>query len=77
MDDLPTKSLFEFISQEQSPNSDIELFNLLPDAKGEDYEKEKGKTPEVVKVSVIIDSVRLNFITLKNEAERNNKRVLH
>ncbi|SEM65295.1 Relaxase/Mobilisation nuclease domain-containing protein [Chryseobacterium taichungense] len=41
VDDLPTKDLFEFISQEHSPNSDIGLFNLLTEAQGEDYEEEQ------------------------------------
>lgn len=36
-----TKDLFEFISQEHSANSDLGLFNLLPDAQGEDYEEEQ------------------------------------
>src|SRR5690606_5865197 len=31
IDNVPTKDLFEFISQEHSTNSDLGLFNLLPD----------------------------------------------
>src|SRR5690606_8415807 len=34
IDNQPTKDLFEFIAQEHSPNFDIGLFNLLPDAQG-------------------------------------------
>ena len=41
MDDLPTKDLFEFITQENSQSSDLGLFSLLPDAHGEDYEEEQ------------------------------------
>lgn len=41
MDDLPTKDLFEFISQEHSSNYDLGLFSLLPDAQGVDYEEEQ------------------------------------
>ena len=41
IDDLPTKNLFEFISQEHSINADIGLFSLLPDALGVDYEEEQ------------------------------------
>ena len=41
IDHQPTKDLFEFISQEHSANSDLGLFNLLPDAQGEDYEEEQ------------------------------------
>src|SRR5690606_30760398 len=41
IDNQPTKDLFEFIAQEHSPNFDIGLFNLLPDAQGEDYEEEQ------------------------------------
>lgn len=41
MDELPTKDLFEFIPQEHSSNFDLGLFNLLPDAQGEDYEEEQ------------------------------------
>ncbi|WLD23227.1 conjugal transfer protein MobB [Flavobacterium dauae] len=41
IDNVPTKDLFEFISQEHSTNSDLGLFSLLPDAQGEDYEEEQ------------------------------------
>lgn len=41
LDDLPTKDLFEFLAQEHSPNADIGLFSLLPDAQDEDYEEEQ------------------------------------
>ncbi len=41
LDNLPTKDLFEFISQEHSPNFDLGLFSLLPEAQGEDYEEEQ------------------------------------
>lgn len=41
LENLPTKDLFEFISQEHSHNSDLGLFSLLPDAQGEDYEEEQ------------------------------------
>ncbi|WP_447636157.1 conjugal transfer protein MobB [Flavobacterium microcysteis] len=41
LDDLPMKNPFEFISQEHSPNADIGLFSLLPEAQGEDYEEEQ------------------------------------
>ena len=41
MDKLPTKDLFEFISQEYSQNFDLGLFSLLPDVQGEDYEEEQ------------------------------------
>ncbi|WP_233266284.1 hypothetical protein [Myroides fluvii] len=41
MDDLPTKDLFEFRSQENSPNSDLGLFSGLADVRGEDYEEEQ------------------------------------
>lgn len=41
LDDLPTKDLFEFIPQENSSNSAIELFSLLPDGQGEDYGEEQ------------------------------------
>lgn len=41
INDLPTKNIFEFISQVHTANFDIGLFNLLPDAKGEDYEEEQ------------------------------------
>ncbi|WP_239018730.1 hypothetical protein [Sphingobacterium corticibacterium] len=36
-----TKKLFEFISQEYLPNSDLGLFSLLLDAQGLDYEEEQ------------------------------------
>jgi len=41
IDNVPTKDLFEFISQEHSPNTDLGLFSLLPDAQSEDYEEEQ------------------------------------
>ncbi|TJZ60071.1 relaxase [Sphingobacterium olei] len=41
IDNLPTKELFEFTSQEHSLNYDLGLFCLLPDAQGEDYEEEQ------------------------------------
>ncbi|MCL1679299.1 relaxase/mobilization nuclease domain-containing protein [Elizabethkingia miricola] len=41
IDHLPTKDLFEFLSQEHSPNFGIGLFSLLPNAQGEDYEEEQ------------------------------------
>lgn len=41
IDNLPTKDLFEFLSQEHSPNTDIGLFSLLPEALGENYEEEQ------------------------------------
>ncbi|MDC8026866.1 relaxase [Elizabethkingia anophelis] len=41
IDNLPTKDLFEFLSQEHSPNTDLGLFSLLSDAQGEDYEEEQ------------------------------------
>ncbi|MDM1408344.1 conjugal transfer protein MobB [Myroides sp. DF42-4-2] len=41
IDNLPTKDLFEFLSQEHSPNTYIGLFSLLSDAQGEDYEEEQ------------------------------------
>ncbi|PVH24000.1 conjugal transfer protein MobB [Sphingobacterium corticibacter] len=41
IDNLPTKDLFEFLSQENSSNSALGLFSLLPDAQGEDYEEEQ------------------------------------
>lgn len=41
LDNSPTKNLFEFISQEDSPNFDLGLFSLLPDTQGEDYEEEQ------------------------------------
>lgn len=40
LDSLPTKDLFEFISQEHSFNSDLG-FPSLPDAQGDDYEEEQ------------------------------------
>ena len=45
IDNLPTKDLFEFLSQEHSPNVDIGLFSLLPEAQGEDYEEEEFAKP--------------------------------
>ncbi|RRT91438.1 conjugal transfer protein MobB [Empedobacter falsenii] len=41
LDNLPTKDLFEFISQEHSVNYDLGLFSLIADAQGEDYEEEQ------------------------------------
>ena len=41
VDSLPTKDLFEFISQEHSRNFDLRLLSLLPDAQREDYEEEQ------------------------------------
>lgn len=41
IDSVPTKDFFEFLSNEHSPNSDLGLFSLLPDAQGEDYEEEQ------------------------------------
>ncbi|WP_241331656.1 conjugal transfer protein MobB [Chryseobacterium arthrosphaerae] len=41
IDNLPTKDLFEFLSQEHPSNFDLGLFSLLPDAQGEDYEEEQ------------------------------------
>lgn len=41
LDDLPTKDLFEFLAQENSPNFDMGLFSLLPDVQGVDYEEEQ------------------------------------
>ncbi len=41
LDNLPTKNLFKFISQEHSVNYDLGLFSLLADAQGEDYEEEQ------------------------------------
>lgn len=41
LEDLPTKDLFEFISQEHSDSSDLGLFSLLPEAQSEDYEEEQ------------------------------------
>ena len=40
-DNLPTKDLFEFLSQEHSPNTNLGLFSLLSDAQGEYYEEEQ------------------------------------
>ncbi|MEC4117551.1 conjugal transfer protein MobB [Myroides phaeus] len=37
----PTKDLFEFLTQEHSPNADLGLFSFLPDAQDEDYEEEQ------------------------------------
>lgn len=41
LDNLPTKDLFEFLSQEHSSNFDLSVFRLLPDAQGDDYEEEQ------------------------------------
>ena len=41
IDNLPRQDLFEFLSNEHSPNTDIGLFSLLPDAQGEAYEEEQ------------------------------------
>ncbi|MCT3745420.1 conjugal transfer protein MobB [Sphingobacterium lactis] len=41
LDNLPTKDLFEFLSQEHSSNFDLSVFSLLPDAQGDDYEEEQ------------------------------------
>ncbi|MGJ1434049.1 conjugal transfer protein MobB [Sphingobacterium spiritivorum] len=41
LDDLPKKDLFEFLAQEHSPNFELGLFSLLPEAQGEDYEEEQ------------------------------------
>ena len=41
IDHKPTKDLFEFITQEHSYSSDLGLFSLLPQVKGEDYEEEQ------------------------------------
>src|SRR5690606_3754318 len=41
IDNLPTKDLFEFLSQEHSSSFDLGLFSLFPDAQGEDYEEEQ------------------------------------
>jgi len=41
IENLPAKDLFEFLSQEHSPNTDLGLFSLLSDAQGEDYEEEQ------------------------------------
>jgi hypothetical protein len=41
IDHQPTKELFEFILQENLQSSDLGLFNLLPQAQGEDYEEEQ------------------------------------
>ncbi len=41
LDNLPTKDLFEFLSNEHSPNTDLGLFSLLSDAQGEDLEEEQ------------------------------------
>ena len=37
----PTIDHFKFITQERSQSSDLELFSLLPQAQGEDYEEEQ------------------------------------
>jgi hypothetical protein len=41
IDNVPTKNLFEFLSNEHSSNSGLGLLSLLPDAQGEDYEEEQ------------------------------------
>lgn len=41
IDNLPTKDLFEFLSQEHSPNTDLGLFSLLTDSQDEGYEEEQ------------------------------------
>lgn len=41
VDNQPKNVPFEFISQENLPNSDLGLFSLLPDIQGEDYEEEQ------------------------------------
>jgi hypothetical protein len=41
LENLPTKDLFEFISQEYSQSADLGLFSLLPQAQGEDHEEEQ------------------------------------
>lgn len=41
IDSVPTKDLFEFLSNEHSSNSDLRLLSLLPDAQSEDYEEEQ------------------------------------
>ena len=41
LEDLPTKDLLEFISQEHSDSSDLGLFSLLPEAQSEPYEEEQ------------------------------------
>lgn len=41
LDNLPTKDLFEFLSQEHSSNFDLSVFSLLLDAQGDDYEEEQ------------------------------------
>ncbi len=41
IDNLPTKDLFEFLSQEHSSNFDLSVFSLLPDVQGEDYKEEQ------------------------------------
>ena len=41
LDNLSTKDLFEFISQEHSANYDMGLFSLLPDAQDENYEEQQ------------------------------------
>ena len=41
IDNVPTKDLFEFLSNENLSNSHLGLFSLLPDAQGEDYEEEQ------------------------------------
>ena len=41
IDNAPTKDLFEFLSQEHLPNTDLRLFSLLPEAQSDDYEEEQ------------------------------------
>lgn len=41
IDSVPTKDLFEFLSNEHSSNSDLGLLSSLPDAQREDYEEEQ------------------------------------
>jgi len=41
IDNLKTKNLLEFLSNEHSSNYDLGLFSLLPDAQGDDYEEEQ------------------------------------
>ncbi|OPB87924.1 relaxase [Elizabethkingia miricola] len=41
IDNLPTKDLFEFLSQEHSPNTDLGFFSILTDAQDVDYEEEQ------------------------------------
>ena len=41
IDNVPTKDHFEFLSNENSFNSDLGLFSFLPDAQGVDYEEKQ------------------------------------